>query len=336
MAPPARAVTVVIPTKDRPLLLQRTLRTVLAQRGVDLEVVVVDDGSLHDITPWITALGDSRVRCLRNERSVGVAAARNRGLASARHEWIAFVDDDDLWSPQKLRAQLDSLAEHPGARWCLVGAAVVDEELRLLRVDQPSVTGGVAGTLLVRNAVPGGCSGVLAAKELLQEVGGFDERLSMMADWDLWIRCALASPVASVATPLVAYVQHAANMSRDGSRSDQELSLILAKHDARRREAGVSGLDVGTDRWIARNTAVAGRRSDAARRYLALARRTRRMGMLRLALRSLIGPSWFMATMRRDARRLPPERRQAALQAVEEIRGVLARSACGAVSSGRS
>jgi glycosyltransferase involved in cell wall biosynthesis len=331
----ARGVTVVIPTKDRLERLERTVRTVLCQQGVDLEVVIVDDGSTEEVTPWVTALGDRRVRCLRNDHSLGVAGARNRGLANARHEWIAFLDDDDLWSPLKLGAQLSALAERPDARWCLAGAAVVDDDLRLLRVDEPPAAGDARRTLLFRNAVPGGCSGVLVARSLLEEVGGFDERLSMMADWDLWIRCALASPVASVTAPLVIYVQHGANMSHDGARSDQELALVLAKHHASRRHVGVSGIDVGTQRWIARNAAVGGARRDASRRYVSLAWQTHRPGMLRLALRSLIGPRWFRAATRRDARRLPSERRQAALRAVEEIQGRLSEPAGGARSDRR-
>ena len=318
-----RRVSVVIPTKNRPRLLQRTLETVLASRGVELDVVVVDDGSGPGVTASAAALGDPRVRCVRNDRSRGVAAARNRGVDNASCDWVAFVDDDDLWSPWKLRRQLDSLIEQPSARWCLVGAAVVDEELCLLRVDEPPAAGDVEATLLYRNAVPGGCSGVMVARDLLNQVGGFDESLSMMADWDLWIRCAGVSPVASVAAPLVVYVQHAANMSHDGSRSDRELSMVLAKHASARQQVGLMGVDAGTQRWIARNAAFAGRRRDAARRYVALARSTRRVGMLRMAMRSLLGPTWFLAAGRRDARRLPPDRRQAALGVVEQIRAVL-------------
>ena len=106
-------------------------------------------------------------------------------MDDASCDWVAFVGDDDLWSPWKLRRQLDSLIEQPSARWCLVGTAVVDEELCLLRVDEPPAAGDVEATLLYRNAVPGGCSGVMVARDLLNQVGGFDESLSMMADWDL-------------------------------------------------------------------------------------------------------------------------------------------------------
>jgi len=98
-------VSVVVPSHNRARLLRRTLRSILAQHLTDLEVVLVDDGST-DETPQITNGADPRIVVIRNQEPGGVSAARNRGIAAARGEWIAFCDDDDLWSPDKLSRQL--------------------------------------------------------------------------------------------------------------------------------------------------------------------------------------------------------------------------------------
>ncbi len=103
-------VSVIIPTRNRRQLLELTLRSVLWQRDVDFEVIVVDDGCTDDTPQMLRDLRDPRIRTVRHERSQGVSAARNHGIAEARGEWVAFLDDDDLWAPDKLTQQLDALA----------------------------------------------------------------------------------------------------------------------------------------------------------------------------------------------------------------------------------
>ena len=117
-APPT--VTVVIPTHNRKELLRYALMSALRQEGVALEVIVVDDGSSDGTAEMLAALTDRRVRVVHHETAQGVSAARNRGIEEARGEWIAFLDDDDLWAPDKLRLQLES-ATKSGRRWVYVG-----------------------------------------------------------------------------------------------------------------------------------------------------------------------------------------------------------------------
>jgi hypothetical protein len=314
-------VTVVIPTRDRLCLLERALKTVFVQEGVEIEVVVVDDGSTDGTEQWLRTLGDARLRCVRNSVSIGVAAARNRGIDAATMPWVAFLDDDDMWSPRKLVAQLDALRDRQGARWCLSAAAVADDQLRLYRNHQPPEPDGLETLLLTRNAVPGGCSGVLVQTDLVREVGGFDPSLSMMADWDLWIRLARVAPAAIVTDPLVCYVLHGANMSRDVVRSEREFAAVAAKHAARRAELGVE-LDRGTELWIARSAALGGARLAAARRYAALAVRMRDRTLVSTMVRALCGPEVFTRTLRRRACNLDPARRAPALATLAEVRAV--------------
>src|SRR4051794_9011163 len=107
--PEAPEVSVVIPTRDRRHLLETTLAAALNQREVDYEVIVVDDGSGDGTATELAAIGDPRLRVLRNGASQGVSAARNRAIAEARAPWIAFLDDDDVWSPELLRRQLETV-----------------------------------------------------------------------------------------------------------------------------------------------------------------------------------------------------------------------------------
>jgi len=125
------AVSVVIPTRDRRDLLGAALSSVLGQSGVDLEVLVVDDGSSDGTAEMVTGLRDGRVRLLRRERAGGVSAARNRGIAEATGGWIALLDDDDLWAPDKLARQLDAM-EAVGRAWGYAGAVEIDADGGLL------------------------------------------------------------------------------------------------------------------------------------------------------------------------------------------------------------
>ena len=118
-------ISIVIPTRDRPKLLLETLHYVLRQCEVELEVLVVDDGSTERVAETILELADSRVRVLRNDAAKGVSAARNRGIDEAQGDWVAFSDDDDLWAPHKLEMQLASASEYR-SDWAYGGAVAIN------------------------------------------------------------------------------------------------------------------------------------------------------------------------------------------------------------------
>ena len=126
------SVTVVIPSKDRVGIVVDTVRLTLRQRDVELEIVVVDDGSTDGTSEALEALGDPRVTILRNETAEGVANARNRGIAQAKYPWIAFLDDDDRWSPDKLRVQLERLASEGADFAYTAGLAISAPDGRVL------------------------------------------------------------------------------------------------------------------------------------------------------------------------------------------------------------
>jgi glycosyltransferase involved in cell wall biosynthesis len=146
-------VSVVIPTRDRAGLLAQTLATVLWQRNVSLEVVVVDDGSEEPIVGRVTELSDPRVVVVRNETSLGVSGARNAGIERATGDWVAFCDDDDLWAPDKLADQI-AAATSEGCSWVYAGDVNIDDRLRIIGGGPPPPPETVMADLVRYNAVP--------------------------------------------------------------------------------------------------------------------------------------------------------------------------------------
>jgi glycosyltransferase involved in cell wall biosynthesis len=261
-------VTVVIPTHNRWPMLSRTLRSALAQ-DVSLEVVVVDDASGDETPQRLGALRDPHVRSIRHDRCEGVARSRNDGIAAARAPWVAFLDDDDLWAPGKLRRQL-AAADTAKAGWCWSAFIAVDARLCPLYLTPAASPEDLARRLLRNNWI-GAPSGVMARTDLLRACGGFDPLLSAAADWDMWIRLAAEAPGAAVAEVLWAYVEHGANMLAGHDRADAvrpEFERIAAKHRAAAERLGWRFGSTWWTRWVASRHRFAGRRLRAAATYM--------------------------------------------------------------------
>ena len=269
-------VTVVVPTHNRWNHLRRAaLPAALGQREVELELIVVDDGSADETPGGLAEVADPRLRVLRNDVAQGVARARNRGVAAASAPWVAFLDDDDLWSPWKLRRQLDAVGAAEGAGFAYAAAVFLDGAGVPLRPDPAPPAETVAGALRARDVV-GGPSTVLARTQLVRELGGFDSALSVLADWDLWLRLAELAPAVACPEVLVAYREHGDNMSAETAQGVfAELEVL------RRRHALGSELDgVEFTRWVAGHQRRAGRPFAAARAYLHGARQFRSGSLL--------------------------------------------------------
>jgi glycosyltransferase involved in cell wall biosynthesis len=296
-------VSVVMPTRDRWVLATLAVESVLAQEGAELELIVVDDGSAGE--PF-HPVEDPRVRVLRSERSDGVARARDRGLQAARHPWVAFVDDDDLWAPDHLRRTLGAPAD--GEQWGYAGQIVIGPDSRPHYIRPAPPAAAMHEQLMRVNAI-GGPSAVLARTELVRDIGSFDHEFSVMADWDLWFRLLERSRPARSAEPTVAYRRHPGNMHL---RMDETLAEM---ERLRMRHGPVGGGAFMT--WVADGYRKRGDRRKAAVWYLRSARRRPRWSdvlraggvflgerAMRLAARppSLPAtPAWLAAAQQRQA-----------------------------------
>jgi hypothetical protein len=285
-AVPAPEISVVIPTLDRRTHVSQALEAVLSQQEVDLEAIVVDDGSSDGTSDAVAAIGDPRARVIRHETPLGAARSRNDGLAAAAGEWVAFLDDDDLWAPRKLRDQLDAAAA-VDATMAFSPVVVVDASHRVIGLDPAPQPEGLLADLLRHNSIPGGCSNVIATTALVRAVGGFDEQLSVLADWDLWLRLAEAGKAAASTEPCVGYVEHEAGMHvQHAVTALRELPLIAGK----RRAASGAPLAPESEQWlllwVASGQHRAGHRLLATRTYLQAAVAFRSLGALRRALAS--------------------------------------------------
>jgi glycosyltransferase involved in cell wall biosynthesis len=185
-------VSVIIPTYDRIETLPRALRSVINQTFSDWELIVVDDGST-DYTVEMILRDYPTVRLHRQENG-GVSSARNSGVALASGEWIAFLDSDDVWLPEKLERQLSALANEPELRLSHTDEIWIRNDRS---VNQPKAYTKAGGGIYHR-CLPLCCicpSSVLLRRDLFDEIGGFDETFPVCEDYDLWLRITAREPV---------------------------------------------------------------------------------------------------------------------------------------------
>jgi glycosyltransferase involved in cell wall biosynthesis len=193
-------VSVIIPTYNRAALVREAVASVKAQTYRDFEIVVVDDASTDATVEALAAWRD--VRVLRQARRRGVAAARNLGAAAARGQWLAFLDSDDLWLPEKLARQMTYLADRPGLSLCQTDEIWVRQGVK---VNKPAAHRKVAGRIFAASLER--CmispSAVILRRRLFEAHGGFDEDLPAAEDYDLWLRLSWRYEVGLVDEPLV-------------------------------------------------------------------------------------------------------------------------------------
>ena len=283
-------VSVLIPTRNRWSLVSRTaLPAALGQEDVDFEIVVVDDGSTDDTWTRLQELErvEPTVRVLRHAHPQGVSAARNSGIEAARGEWVAFLDDDDVWSPRKLRAQLDAADSH-GAKFAFAGAVAVDERGRVLYTYYMPKPSDLSDQLLRSAVVPAGASNVLASTSVVRELGGFDEALFHLEDWDLWLRLAALGEPAVVDEILVGVLFHSRNKHAVHDQSD-ELMRLLEKHASLEPPRRLTVDRLGHSRWVASQHSRAGMHGRAAWLYLRGAYEHRSAGNILRSIDALIG-----------------------------------------------
>lgn len=230
------SVSVVITTHNRQREVLRAIRSAAGQTLPALEIIVVDDASspaLNDAE--VAAQSASPVRLIRHDQARGPAGARNAGIRAASGDWVAFLDDDDQFVPEKLARCLAALEQHPDAA-VLHHAAYIDmvnEHVGYATRLEPHDGGaGLYRRLLVKNIV-GGTPMVLVRRKVLTAVGGFDEALPALEDYDLWLRLAGAG-VRFIALPQPLtrcdYVTARKSVTKSEAAGADTFARILARH----------------------------------------------------------------------------------------------------------
>ena len=264
-------VSVIIPTWNRAAAVVAAVGDVLGQTESDLEVLVCDDGSTDESRTHIQAIPDPRLVWIDGPRSGCPAAPRNRGIARARGEWIAFLDSDDRWLPSKLARQLEVASA--------AGVGAVSSNATRLRDGKPAGTVVDHPRPLIRTADllswnPVVCSSMVVRADVLARCGGFPEDRACLAieDHALWLRVAALTDIAYVEECLVVYADEPATSVRarlSASADEQRLALYESYR-----------------RWWKES----GKRPSLPHRLLVAARCFRSRGRLRAAARKTPAP----------------------------------------------
>ena len=266
-------VSVITITHNRARLIGETISSVLAQTHADLEHLIVDDGSTDDTEAVVRSFGDSRLRYLRLPHGGGqLSRLRARALAEARHDWIAFIDSDDLWLARKLEAQVARLGE-TGVGICAGGVTVFSEAGE--RVPYGSVLDREPVDLfdlnVRRNIVLLYVSALLFRRDLVAAVGGFNPALRC-GEHDLFTRMIAAFPSTAVREPLVRIRRHpgnGTNASLGGVNAYLEHLVTLHRlYEARRIDRGLYARLRAFDHYQAGSLLFAGGQAAAARPHL--------------------------------------------------------------------
>jgi glycosyltransferase involved in cell wall biosynthesis len=225
---PVPRVSVVIPTWERGRWLRRALDSVFAQTEADFEVLVIDDGSPTNVTEEVvTACGDSRVRYQKLPEHRGVAAARNAGLRSATAKYVAFLDDDDEWLPEKLERQIAVIEACDTAVGAVYTARFsIDERTRQISTMRFATGFRPEAANVVTT------SSIVVRRDCFSRVGMFDERFEAGSDYEMWIRLALHYEFVYIDVPLVKYYIHTNSLSAAYGKKRRAAELLLKKHGA--------------------------------------------------------------------------------------------------------
>lgn len=230
-------VSVIVPTYPPAPFLLEALASARKQKGVDLEILLVDDASPE---PWraevISAASSFGARLITRATRGGPAAAHNTGIGESSGDYLAFLEHDDLFLPEKVSTQVAALEAHPEWGMCYAGGFLLDSEGRVIKkLTVPCYQGsGVLKGLLQGNFIPS-MSSVVVRQACLKEVGLLDETFHIAHDYDLWLRIALSRwLIGMVPRALVGVRSHASNFSAQNQRCGIEETLrVLEKtcHD---------------------------------------------------------------------------------------------------------
>jgi glycosyltransferase involved in cell wall biosynthesis len=238
-------VSVVIGAYNCGLYIKETVLSVINQVFKNWELVIVDDGSTDDTYKIISNIRDDRIRVIRLDKNSGLPAiSRNTGIKASRGEFIAFLDHDDIWFPDKLSIQLQCLKEDPSIGLVCCNLKIMSSDKRFDNMnhifDNRRRSGDLYKELMSSNFIV--CSSVVTRAAILRDLGYFDEDPNIVAceDLELWLRIARQNKIVFIPQSLGAYRVHDFNRSGDGKQLQRCLCIVdkhLRKNWITEREA---------------------------------------------------------------------------------------------------
>ncbi len=220
-------VSVILPTYNRCGFIGKAIESVIAQTYTAWELIIVDDGSTDQTenVVKIYAGRDSRIRYIK-QKNAGCASARNRALAEAKGQYITFLDDDDLFRPDKLSVQIEFLEKNPQFGFVYSDSKLIDRDGNHLR-NIPEVPQTSFLELIMGFAVPP--IAILARKECFDKVGGFCTKLRSSDDFDMWLRIAKEFPIAYYPNMVASYIWHDSNLTLNQRKTTCNLMFIYKR-----------------------------------------------------------------------------------------------------------
>lgn len=221
-------VSVIIPNYNYERYLREAIDSALGQTYPNIEIIVVDDGSTDDSRQIIESYG-REIRAVFQQNQ-GVSAARNSGVVQSKGEFVAFLDADDIWLPEKIESQVARFEQDRDLGLVHVWIVDVDADTCEIEPHLDGKEGWVAEALLLGEPVIyGGGSGFLVRRTVLDDVGVFDTNLSTSADWDIFVRIAIKYRFGIVNRILLKYRIHDSNMHQNVERMEREILIGYEK-----------------------------------------------------------------------------------------------------------
>jgi glycosyltransferase involved in cell wall biosynthesis len=224
-------VSIVMPTFNRMQFLPSAIDSVFAQTFGEWELIVCDDGSDAETKAYLQTLRDPRIKVIWLSHSGRPSVVSNVALRMACGEYVAFLDSDDMWLPEKLQAQITSLRRYPARHWSYTRFSLIDECGNPITSThdhgRPAPAGWVQEKLLRAEFVIAQAS-VVVSRKLLEQLGPFDEQLIMCYDDELWFRLAEHNEIDSVDEPLTLIRRHGQHSGSD-SQAWRDRRNVVAK-----------------------------------------------------------------------------------------------------------